>query len=168
VEELDSHGRRQVYEPALETFLAALEQDTAHRQERFGGSLYLLEPEVKLGRGCLRDGDVALWAARARWGGRTTGDLVRAGALLPREMEELRAARAFLWRTRNLLHLRAGRQQDRLTFDDQEEIAERFGFVDGVALGVEQHRVGEGPAGVDADPQRHRFRSTRRDRAATR
>jgi [protein-PII] uridylyltransferase len=43
-----------------------------------------------------------------------------------------------LWRVRNLLHLRAGRQQDRLTFGDQEDIAQELGFVDGVTLGVEQ------------------------------
>ena len=43
-----------------------------------------------------------------------------------------------LWRVRNLLHLRAGRQQDRLTFADQEDIAQELGFVDGITLGVEQ------------------------------
>jgi len=53
-------------------------------------------------------------------------------------VRELDSAREMLWRVRNLLHLRAGRQQDRLTFADQEDIAQELGFVDGVSLAVEQ------------------------------
>jgi [protein-PII] uridylyltransferase len=138
LDELERGAREQVFEPYLVEFLAALEQDTATRHRRFGGSLYLLEPDVKQGRGGLRDMDVAEWAARARWGARNEQDYVRTGALLAREVRELEDAREMLWRVRNLLHLRAGRQQDRLTFGDQEDIAQELGFVDGVTLGVEQ------------------------------
>ena len=137
-EELERGASRDVFQPALAEFLDALSEDTAARHERFGGSLYLLEPEVKLGRGGLRDLDVAEWAARARWGARSPADYVRTGALLRREVEELEAAREMLWRVRQHLHLRAGRKQDRLTFADQEEIATELGFVDGITLGVEQ------------------------------
>ncbi len=138
VRELDRGARRHVLEPHLVSLLDALQRDTERRHERYGDSLYLLEPEVKQGRGGLRDLDVAEWAARARWNARTTEDYVRTGALLAREVEELGAARELLWRVRNQLHVRAGRQQDRLTFADQEEIAVELGFVDGVVLAVEQ------------------------------
>jgi [protein-PII] uridylyltransferase len=138
LDELERGAREQVFEPHLTEFLSALEQDTASRHRRFGGSLYLLEPDVKQGRGGLRDLDVAEWAARARWGARNEQDYVRTGALLAREVRELEDAREMLWRVRNLLHLRAGRQQDRLTFGDQEDIAHELGFVDGVSLAVEQ------------------------------
>ena len=138
VTDLESGARQHVFTPHLAEFLDALAKDTGERHERYGGSLYLLEPEVKLGRGGLRDLDVADWAARARWGCRTKEDFVRTGALLAREAEELDHAREMLWRVRNLLHLRAGRRQDRLTFADQEDIAEELGFVDGVSLAVEQ------------------------------
>ncbi len=138
LDQLERGAREQVFEPYLVEFLAALEQDTEERHRRFGGSLYLLEPDVKQGRGGLRDMDVAEWAARARWGARNEQDYVRTGALLAREVRELEDAREMLWRVRNLLHLRAGRQQDRLTFGDQEDIAQELGFVDGVTLGVEQ------------------------------
>ncbi len=138
LDDLERSAREQVLEPHLVEFLDALEQDTANRHRRFGGSLYLLEPDVKQGRGGLRDLDVAEWAARARWGARNEQDYVRTGALLAREVRELDDAREMLWRTRNLLHLRAGRQQDRLTFGDQEDLAQELGFVDGVTLGVEQ------------------------------
>jgi [protein-PII] uridylyltransferase len=138
VEELTRVGRRTVFEPALEAFLDALDRDTAARHERFGGSLYLLEPEVKLGRGGLRDTDVIRWAARARWGAVSEEELVRVGALQAREARALAAGAELLWRVRNLLHARAGRKHDRLTFEDQEEIAVQLGFVDGVTLAVEQ------------------------------
>ncbi len=138
LDDLERSAREQVLEPHLVEFLDALEQDTANRHRRFGGSLYLLEPDVKQGRGGLRDLDVAEWAARARWGARNEQDYVRTGALLAREVRELDDAREMLWRVRNLLHLRAGRQQDRLTFGDQEDLAQELGFVDGVTLGVEQ------------------------------
>ncbi|HSN83546.1 MAG TPA: [protein-PII] uridylyltransferase [Polyangiales bacterium] len=138
LDDLERGAREQVFEPHLVEFLSALEHDTALRHRRFGGSLYLLEPDVKQGRGGLRDMDVAEWAARARWGARNEQDYVRTGALLAREVRELDDAREMLWRVRNLLHLRAGRQQDRLTFGDQEDIAQELGFVDGVTLGVEQ------------------------------
>jgi [protein-PII] uridylyltransferase len=138
LDDLERGAREQIFEPHIDEFLTALEQDTETRHRRFGGSLYLLEPEVKQGRGGLRDLDVAEWAARARWGARNEQDYVRTGALLAREVQELEAAREMLWRVRNLLHLRAGRQQDRLTFADQEDIAQELGFVDGVSLAVEQ------------------------------
>jgi [protein-PII] uridylyltransferase len=138
VEDLHRRARVKVFEPALNDFLDALQHDTLARHERFGGSLFLLEPEVKQGRGGLRDLDVAEWAARARWDARSVEGYVRTGAMYRREVQDLEAAREMLWRVRNLLHLRAKRQQDRLTFADQEEIAVELGFVDGVTLAVEQ------------------------------
>ncbi|MFK7990324.1 MAG: [protein-PII] uridylyltransferase [Sandaracinaceae bacterium] len=138
IEELTSRARREVFDAGLERFLDQLEHDRVHRHDRFGGSLFLLEPEVKLGCGGLRDLDIALWAAKARWNASGTQDLVRQGVLLSREVEELETARETLWRVRNHLHLRAGRRHDRLTFEDQEEIATQLGFVPGVTLAVEQ------------------------------
>ncbi|MCB9626138.1 MAG: [protein-PII] uridylyltransferase [Sandaracinaceae bacterium] len=138
VDELHARGQEEVFESNLDRFLDALTEDTESRHRRFGDSLFLLEPEVKQGRGGLRDLDVAEWTIRARHGVRRVDEYVTCGALVEREVERLEAAREMLWRTRNLLHLRAGRQQDRLTFADQEEIAEQLGFVDGISLAVEQ------------------------------
>lgn len=138
LEDLSGCARRSLFDAGLERFLALLEEDRRSRHERFGGSLFLLEPEVKLGCGGLRDLDVASWAAKARWGAQETEELVRHGALLTREVQELHAAREMLWRVRNLLHLRSNRRRDRLTFEDQEEIAVQLGFVPGITLAVEQ------------------------------
>jgi len=138
VPELMARGRAELFSASLPHFLDALEKDTHDRHERFGGSLYLLEPEVKLGRGGLRDLDVGLWAARARWPVTTLDALIPVGALDEKELAEIRAAQDMLFVVRNLLHLRARRTQDRLTFEDQEEIAVRLGFKDATSLAVEQ------------------------------
>jgi [protein-PII] uridylyltransferase len=147
VDDLRGAARRRLFAPesGLVRFLEALEVSRARRHERFGGSLFLLEPEVKLGCGGLRDLDVTLWAGQARWGTARSAErrdglqeLVEAGVLLPRELDELTVAREMLWRVRNLLHLKAGRRQDRLTFEDQEEVAQQLGFVEGITMAVEQ------------------------------
>ena len=114
----------------LPRFLARLEEEVAQRHERFGGSVYLLEPDVKNGAGGLRDLDVARWAAKARFGVGEPEELVRVGALVPREAAEIIAASEMLFRVRNLLHAHAGRRSDRLTFDEQESIAVLLGYGD--------------------------------------
>ena len=136
--DLEHGAYERVFEPHLGNFISALEQDTDVRHRNFGGSLYLLEPEVKQGQGGLRDLDIVEWIAWARWGVRKGKDYVRVGALWTREVHELEEAREMLWRVRNFLHSRAGHKQDRLTFFDQEEIAAVLGFSDGLMLGVEQ------------------------------
>jgi [protein-PII] uridylyltransferase len=114
----------------LPRFLARLEDEAAQRHARFGGSVYLLEPDVKNGEGGLRDLDIARWAAKARFGVGEPEDLVRVGALVPREAAEIQAASEMLFRIRNLLHAHAGRRSDRLTFDEQEAIAALLGYGD--------------------------------------
>ena len=138
VQDLVKGGREKLFDVSLEAFVDSLEGDVMARRERFGGSLFLLEPEVKLGYGGLRDLDAMRWAAGARFGTCKLAELVVKGALLPREVKELDDAREMLWRVRNWLHLRAGRRQDRLTFEDQEEVARQLGYADGPTLGVEQ------------------------------
>ncbi len=122
-------------EGALGAFMDRLEEEAASRHARFGGSLYLLEPEVKAGAGGLRDLDVARWAARARFRPKenaeqgTWAELVRLGVLVAREAHEISRAEEFLWRVRNRLHAHAERKSDRLTFDRQEAIADELGYV---------------------------------------
>ena len=115
-------------EAGVPAFVELLERDTLARHEKFGATIYRLEPDIKLGAGGMRDLDVALWAARARWRVQRIEDLVRLGVLVPREIAEIVAARAHLWRVRNQLHLAAKRRSDRLSFDQQERIAPLLGF----------------------------------------
>ncbi len=115
----------------LPRFLARLEDEVKGRHARFGGSVYLLEPDVKNAAGGLRDLDVVRWAAQARYGVGGLDELVRVGALVPREVAELSAAHDLLWEVRLLLHAHAGRRSDRLTFDEQESIAALLGYGEG-------------------------------------
>jgi [protein-PII] uridylyltransferase len=109
------------------------------RRERFGDSLYLLEPNIKQSEGGLRDVQSALWLARVRFkvGGIT--DLLTRAVLPEREVREMRRARDFIWRIRNEMHYLARRKTDQLTFDMQLLVAEAMGYRDGQAgTGVEQ------------------------------
>lgn len=122
----------------LGAFIQRLEREGEQRHRRFGGSVYLLEPDVKNGPGGLRDLDVARWAARARWGVGDVDDLVRYGVFVPRHLRAVSEAREQLWRIRNVLHELAGRRSDRLTFDAQEALAARFGYGDHPGEAVER------------------------------
>ncbi len=111
-------------------FAERLGEEVARRHERFGDSVYLLEPDVKNGAGGLRDLDVFRWAGHARYGAGEIGALVRVGALVPREALDLSEAEEQLWQIRHHLHAHAGRRSDRFTFDEQESIAKSLGYGD--------------------------------------
>jgi [protein-PII] uridylyltransferase len=107
-------------------FIDRLEQRARARHQRFGDSVYLLEPDVKHGAGGLRDLDIAHWCARARYRVSDLSELCEHGVLLPREWAEVERARNQLLEIRHALHLCAGRRTDRLTFDLQERVTERL------------------------------------------
>ena len=104
-------------------FIAAKIDELELRRVRFGDSLFLLEPNIKEGRGGLRDLHSALWIARARFKTKGVRELVRAGVLSSREGETLSKAYSFLLGVRRELHLAAGRKQENLRFEHQEQIA---------------------------------------------
>jgi [protein-PII] uridylyltransferase len=112
----------------LDTFTARLEAQSEARHQRFGDSIYLLEPDLKNGTGGLRDLDFAMWAARARFRIGSLGELARLGVLTAQQRVETERAVDFLWSARNSLHYLAGRRSDRLTFADQESVARALGY----------------------------------------
>jgi [protein-PII] uridylyltransferase len=146
VPELIAHAAEGLFgEEDLGAFIDRLDAEAAVRHERYGGSVYLLEPDVKSGPGGLRDLDGARWAARARYrvGEATDGagpwvELARIGVLVAREAHEIAASEEFLWRVRNRLHARAGRKTDRLGFEDQEALGVAMGYGDDRARAAER------------------------------
>ena len=129
----------QIHSQRVEGFIRDKAGEWQARHDRFGDTVYRLEPDVKHGEGGLRDLHSALWIARACYHVAGLSDLGRRMLLPPREVAEVRAARDFLWRVRSGLHYRAGRQEDHLTFDAQEELARALGYQDtGGELGVER------------------------------
>lgn len=109
-------------------FLQKLLQAAYARKERYGASVFLLEPDVKNGSGGLRDGDIAHWAARARWRVGHLRELVSLGVLLPDEWMDLQQATEFLMRLRNALHVSKKRKVDRISFEEQEYLGKAFGY----------------------------------------
>lgn len=123
----------------VEEFIQDKRDEMQERRTRYGGSIWLLEPHLKQGKGGLRDLQGALWIARARHKVAGLGEAGERGLLPAREVQSARAARAFLWRLRNEIHYATGRRDDRLTFDNQRKLAAALGFADADnELGVER------------------------------
>jgi [protein-PII] uridylyltransferase len=102
--------------------------ERAERHVRQGATRYLLEPNVKEGKGGLRDLQTLFWIAKYLNRAATPADLVALGVFTPEERRIFAAAEAFLWKTRVHLHLLNGRAAEQLTFDAQVEIADTLGF----------------------------------------
>jgi len=107
------------------------------RRERYGDSVFLLEPNLKQGDGGLRDLETAVWIARVRFRTRGLTDLLRQSILPGSQVARLKAARDLLLRIRHHLHFLRGRKEDRLTFDLQEEVTRFLGYPRGPVLPVE-------------------------------
>ncbi len=100
------------------------------RHERHGGSRYLLEPNIKEGKGGLRDLQSLHWISKYLYRTDTAWDLVEMGVFEHDEVQRFADASKFIWAVRCHLHDLAGRAQEHLTFDRQVEIAGRMGFKD--------------------------------------
>ncbi|NBC33520.1 MAG: [protein-PII] uridylyltransferase [Alphaproteobacteria bacterium] len=104
------------------------ERDERHR--KLGDSRYVLEPNVKEGKGGLRDLQTLLWLAKFLYGVDDLNGLVGVGVLTKPEARRFGKVESQLWTLRCHLHYLAGRPEERLTFDVQTLIAERLGYGD--------------------------------------
>ena len=111
-------------------FVRAKLEERDRRHLKTGDSRYVLEPDVKEGKGGLRDLHVLVWIARYLYPIRGIEDLVPSGVLSRAELSRFRRAADFLNRVRCHLHFLSGRAEERLTFDLQTDIARRMGFSD--------------------------------------
>ena len=98
------------------------------RHQRMGDSRFMLEPNIKEGKGGLRDLQTLLWIARFIKPGDDPAEMVRQGLLTRQSLVRFLRSRRFLWTVRCHLHYLTGRAEDRLTFDLQPEIARRMGY----------------------------------------
>ncbi len=104
------------------------ERDERHKKQ--GDQRYMLEPNVKEGKGGLRDLQSLFWIAKYVHQVDTKAELVKLGFFTEDEIGEFRRAERFLWAVRCNLHLVAGRAMEQLTFDMQIEVAQRLGYTD--------------------------------------
>ena len=120
-------------------FAAAKLAERDERHRRFGGSRYVLEPNVKEGKGGLRDLHTLYWIAKYLYRMDEVVELVEKGVLDAKEARRFDRAHEFLWKVRCHLHYLGGRGEDRLTFDMQTEIGRRMNYRDNAGLiGVER------------------------------
>ncbi|WP_102109479.1 [protein-PII] uridylyltransferase [Oceaniglobus roseus] len=111
-------------------FIAAKLAERTQRHNKQGGQRYVLEPNVKEGKGGLRDLQTLFWIAKYVNRVEDTSGLVAAGTFTQNEFDQFQRAESFLLAVRCHMHLIAGRAMDQLTFDMQVEVAERMGFQD--------------------------------------
>ena len=100
------------------------------RHKRLGDSRYVVEPNVKEGKGGLRDLHTLYWIGKYIHHVRDVSELIEVGLLTGSEYRAFRRAENFFWAVRCHLHTITGRAEDRLTFDIQREIAARMQFAD--------------------------------------
>mgnify|MGYP003110642307 CR=1 FL=1 len=134
---LDSRLRDELFTGTEREFTEAklAERDTRHEKQ---GERYMVEPNVKEGKGGLRDLQSLFWIAKYIHHVREVGELVALGTFTGDELGTFIRAENFLWAVRCHLHLIANRANDQLTFDMQVEVAERMGYTDrGGRRGVE-------------------------------
>ena len=111
-------------------FVADKLAERDERHKRMGDSRYVVEPNIKEGKGGLRDLHTLFWIGKFIHRVRTVPELVDAGLLSGRELRLFERAENFLLAVRCHLHTLSGRAEDRLTFDFQREIAARMKFAD--------------------------------------
>ena len=104
--------------------------ERSERHKRLGDSRYVVEPNVKEGKGGLRDLHTLYWIGKYIHHVRNVSELVGAGLLTPVEYRAFRRAEDFFWAVRCHLHTITGRTEDRLTFDLQREVAARMQFAE--------------------------------------
>ena len=120
--------RKDVVAGTAAEFVTAKLAERDQRHIRMGDSRYVVEPNVKDGKGGLRDLHTLYWIGKYVHGVERPSDLVGAGLLTAAEFRRFDRAERFFWAVRCHLHLLAGRPEERLSFDYQKRIAEIMNY----------------------------------------
>lgn len=127
-DELVARFDKEVVQGTASEFVTAKLAEREERHRRGGQSRYLVEPNVKDGKGALRDLHTLFWIAKYVYRVRDTDELVERGVFDAQEYRSFRRCADFLWSVRCNLHFYCGRAEERLSFDLQREIAIRLGY----------------------------------------
>jgi [protein-PII] uridylyltransferase len=129
-QKLEQRLRTDLYKGTGREFVEAklAEREARHNKH---GQRYVVEPNVKEGKGGLRDLQSLFWIAKYVHGVKDAADLVGLGVFTEDEFKGFVAAEDFLWAVRGHLHLLSGRPTEQLTFDMQVQVAEAMGYEDG-------------------------------------
>ncbi len=127
-DELQTRFDHEVVRNTGPEFVAAKLAEREERIRRAGQSRYLVEPNVKDGKGGLRDLHTLFWIAKYVYQVREASELVKHGVFDKQEYALFRRCENFLWSVRCHMHFLSGRAEERLSFDIQREIAVRLGY----------------------------------------
>ena len=127
-EEFQTRFQNEIVAGTAQKFIAAKLAERDARHARAGQSRYLVEPQVKEGKGGQRDLQTLFWIAKYFYKVQSNEALVDAGLLSRREYARFRRCADFLWAVRCHLHFLTGRAEERLSFDLQPELAQRLGY----------------------------------------
>ncbi|HZG09755.1 MAG TPA: [protein-PII] uridylyltransferase [Allosphingosinicella sp.] len=129
-DEVEARFRKDVVAGKASDFVVEKLEERNARHRRMGDSRYVVEPNVKEGKGGLRDLHTLFWIGKYAYQVGSVAGLVEAGLLSPAELRQFGRAERFLWAVRCHLHIVAARAEERLTFDYQREIAARMKYAD--------------------------------------
>lgn len=130
---------RFLYFHESDRFIERKVQEMRARRARCADTVCVLEPNVKEGKGGLRDLQTALWAARIKYKCRDLVELRNKGVVPSQAVFAYRHVQDWLLRVRNELHVLAGKKTDTLFFEVQEQMARRLGYrTHGRSFAVEQ------------------------------
>ncbi|MEL6701116.1 MAG: [protein-PII] uridylyltransferase, partial [Pseudomonadota bacterium] len=121
---------KDLFRTSAPDFIEAKLSERAERHRKQGGQRYMVEPNVKEGKGGLRDLQSLFWIAKYIHNVSDAADLVPLGLFTMEEFDSFIQAEDFQWAVRCHLHLITGRATDQLTFDLQVEVADRMGYAD--------------------------------------
>ncbi len=110
-------------------FIAAKLAERAERHRRNGESRYVVEPNVKDGKGGLRDLHTLFWIGKYTFQVQDASQLVDAGLFTRQEYQRFRRAEDFLWTVRCHMHFLTGKAEERLSFELQRELAPRLRYL---------------------------------------
>jgi [protein-PII] uridylyltransferase len=129
-DEMTSRFDKEVVQGTAAEFVAAKLAEREERHRNAGASRYLVEPNVKDGKGGLRDLHTLFWIAKYVYRVSEPDEMIARGVFDRSEYHLFRRCEDFLWSVRCHLHFITGRAEERLSFDIQREIAVRLGYTE--------------------------------------
>jgi [protein-PII] uridylyltransferase len=127
-DDMSARFTKDVAQNSARDFVTAKLAEREERHRRAGQSRYLVEPNVKDGKGGLRDLHTLFWIAKYVYHVREPEELIEHGVFDREEFQRFRRCEDFLWSVRCNMHFLTGRAEERLSFDIQREIAVRLGY----------------------------------------
>ncbi len=129
-EQLKARFDKEIVGQGGQDFVEAKLAERDQRHKKSGESRYLVEPNIKEGKGGLRDLNTLFWIAKYVYRVEDVAELVDRGVFRADELDVFARAEDFLWTVRCHLHFLSGRAEERLSFDVQRDMARRMGYGD--------------------------------------